>query len=354
VNCLNCGREMMNHLVYTKEDEISYDICEVCGSLWLDAGELNKMAVQVEGNIEYCTSHHVRDDVDEPVRQCPRCRETALRKVLYLGDADLVLDYCANCGGFWLDAGELDWISKDLRETSRVSGDGFSRFIGNTHLPFWYKRMRRRSSETDFEVEVPPVAGAAFQSSTELLCPACGSHLDSYTAFGIEIEGCPACRGLWLDQDELRRLKDACGRGGWTTLRWLDDEIEAIEDGMFRLSDRECPKCDGRSLRSVVLGGSRIIVDFCPSCHGTWLDRGEFRDLVDYLKKQLDELSPREMREKVLEEVREIWTGPEGMVSEMADAKAAISALISITIYDNPALFRMARRISEAPRPPMI
>ena len=68
MRCLSCGAEMMNHLVQTKDDEISYDLCEECGSLWLDRGELDKMAFQVEGSIEYCSSHHIRDDIDELTR----------------------------------------------------------------------------------------------------------------------------------------------------------------------------------------------------------------------------------------------------------------------------------------------
>ena len=44
---------MFNNLVQIRDDQISYDICEACGSLWLDAGELDKMAFQVNGSIEY-------------------------------------------------------------------------------------------------------------------------------------------------------------------------------------------------------------------------------------------------------------------------------------------------------------
>ena len=59
MRCLNCGIEMMNNQVSTKNDLISYDMCEKCGSLWLDEGELDKMAFQVEGSIEYCSQEPV-------------------------------------------------------------------------------------------------------------------------------------------------------------------------------------------------------------------------------------------------------------------------------------------------------
>jgi Zn-finger nucleic acid-binding protein len=38
MQCLNCKIEMVNHDVITKHAQLSYDACEQCGSLWLDAG----------------------------------------------------------------------------------------------------------------------------------------------------------------------------------------------------------------------------------------------------------------------------------------------------------------------------
>ena len=69
MRCLNCGTEMMNNRVSTKNNLISYDMCEKCGSLWLDAGQLDKMAFQVEGSIEYCS----QGPVEEPAEQIRKC-----------------------------------------------------------------------------------------------------------------------------------------------------------------------------------------------------------------------------------------------------------------------------------------
>jgi hypothetical protein len=44
------------------------------------------------------------------------------------------------------------------------------------------------------------------------------------------------------------------------------------------------------------------------------------------------------MTQKVYAEIREIWDGPEGAVSEILDAKAAISALLNIKIFEHPKL----------------
>jgi Zn-finger nucleic acid-binding protein len=91
MNCLNCGTEMMNNQVTTKKDVISYDMCEKCGSLWLDAGELDKMAFQVTGDIEYCSQEPV-EEANTKVRKCPRCEDSDLYAVNFLNYSDIVLD----------------------------------------------------------------------------------------------------------------------------------------------------------------------------------------------------------------------------------------------------------------------
>lgn len=38
--------------------------------------------------------------------------------------------------------------------------------------------------------------------------PACGSQLERRTYDGVELDGCPACAGEWLDVGELRDLRE--------------------------------------------------------------------------------------------------------------------------------------------------
>ncbi|MBA7647672.1 hypothetical protein ES703_55449 [subsurface metagenome] len=336
MKCLNCDSEMMNNLVQIKNDQISYDVCEPCGSLWLDAGELDKMAFQVNGSIEYSSRDKLKG-VSEPIKNCPRCDATTLDKVSFIG-SDIVLDRCRNCGGFGLDGGELDLINRELEQIMPVKGKGFSEFVNNVHLPYWYKRVRRKSTDTDFNVDVPPIKNAELKSETKFICPACQESLNLYTAFGIKMEGCPKCKGIFLDKDELRKLKDKSTKGSWLTLRWIDDEVEAIGKANAMPSKRLCPKCGEVKMVSTSFGDSTILIDWCPQCSGIWLDRDEFEEIIGFLKNKLDELSSAEMKKKVYQEIKEIWNGPEDKISEILDAKAAISALINITIFEHPAL----------------
>jgi Zn-finger nucleic acid-binding protein len=143
MQCLNCKIEMFNYDVTTKKAQLSYDTCERCGSLWLDAGELDKLAFQVEGSIEFCSEEE--DKTQTPTRRCPRCIEVDLTPVKFLGVSDINLDRCHNCGGFWLDGGELNLVNRELAKIMPVSGHGFADFVNNVHVPFWFKRIRRRA-----------------------------------------------------------------------------------------------------------------------------------------------------------------------------------------------------------------
>lgn len=349
MKCLNCGEEMVNNLAQTKQKQIAYDMCGACGSLWLDAGELDKMAFQVAGSIEFCS----RDEAEEAgrkARECPRCEGVALDVVRFLGYSDIRLGHCRNCGGFWLDGGELDLINRELESIMPVEGKGFSEFVNNVHLPYWYKRVRKKSSETDFTVDLPPLRGAQFRSETPYACPACEGDLNTYEAYGTEIEGCPACKGIWLDKEELRKLKDRSEQDSWRSLRWMDDELEAIEQANAVPSGRNCPTCTGQKLVSTSFGESSTILDWCPACHGVWLDRGEFEEILDVLRRKLDQMPVAELKEQVYKEIKEIMGGPEGSITEMLDAKAAISALVNVTIFHHPRLCSLLLRFSEAAR----
>ncbi len=156
---------------------------------------------------------------------------------------------------------------------------------------------------------------------------------------GAKIEGCGKCRGMFLDKGELRKLKDKCEKGEWQNLRWLDDETDSIEKADVRLSERVCPKCKSQKLLTTGFGDSKTLLDYCSKCHGIWLDEGEFREIHDYLLSQVNKYSSGQMAKKVYEEIKEIWSGPENILSEILDAKAAVSALICITIFEHPGLF---------------
>ena len=338
MKCLNCGTEMTNNEVVTKKDRISYDMCQKCGSLWLDSGELDKLAFQVEGSIEYCEQEKDKQP-ETQIRKCPRCDDFALDKVRFLESDDIFLHYCRNCGGFWLDGGELNLIDKELAKIMPVRGKGFSDFVNDIHVPYWFKRVKKPSGETDFQVDVPPIKAAKQVGSTGNNCPVCGISLNLYSVFSMEFEGCPKCKGIWLVKDELRKLKNNVEDG---SMRWMNAEIEEMEKASVVSARRPCVKCKTVKMVSVIFGKSSVLVDWCPQCHGMWLDRGEFEAITDYLRHELMQTPPAEIEKQAAADVKRIWSGgPESRLDELLDAKAAVSALIGATIFEHPTLFKL-------------
>jgi Zn-finger nucleic acid-binding protein len=344
MNCLNCDAEMNSVNVVTKKNSISYDACPRCGSLWLDSGELDKMAFQVEGSIEYCEAAKEPEPEAEP-KKCPRCEDSTLDKVKFLESDEIFLHRCANCGGFWLDGNQLNLIDEELARIMPVKGHGFSDFVNNVHVPYWFQRVQKPSHETDVQVAVMPLEGAEMEEEiTADTCPHCGTALNEYSIFEMTFEGCPKCKGVWLIQDELRELKNKVDGG---SLRWMNDEIDNLEKSGAIASELSCPKGHGK-LVTVVFGNSKVVVDWCPSCKGVWLDRGGFDKIVDYLEQERGAVHPAVLEKQLAADLRKVWKGaPEGRAQELRDAGATLHALINATIFEHPDLFRLINSLPQ-------
>jgi uncharacterized protein len=344
MRCLNCNVEMVNYDVTTGSAVLSYDVCEKCGSLWLDTGELDKMAFQVAGSIEFCSEEEDKS-LGKDRRKCPRCDDFNLSRVRFLGETNIVLEHCTNCGGFWLDGGELNLIDRELTRIMPVSGHGFSDFVNNVHVPFWFRRIKHKRSETDVNVAIT-VKGAEHLGTTSDQCPACGAALDRYSIYGMQFEGCPKCHGMWLVKDELRKLKNKINDG---QLHWLNAEIDNIEKTSVTSSARSCPKCSSSKLVSVIFGHSSVVIDWCPTCHGVWLDRSEFDSIIGYLHDRAMKASPKEIAREAARDLNAAVTGgPASRLAELGDAAAAMEALANAVIFEHPALFNLTTRAAMA------
>ena len=342
MNCLSCGTEMTTNTVVTKKDRVSYDMCEKCGSLWLDAGELDKMAFQVEGSIEFCEEGKDVEPEKQPLT-CPRCKVFKLVKVKFLESDEIFLHHCTDCGGFWLDGGELNLIDEDLAKTMPVGGKGFSDFVNDVHVPYWFKRVKTRSSDAEADVDSPPIKGAEEVRATTDICPACGNSLNLYSISGMEFEGCPKCKGLWLIKDELRKLKNTVENG---SLHWLNDEIDDMEKTSAVATNRPCVKCNTTKMVSVLFGHSSVVMDWCPQCHGMWLDGGEFVAISDYLIHESMHAHTKDVEKRLVEDAKRIVTGgTESRIAEVGDVTADLHALINATIFEHPALLKFVTGI---------
>jgi Zn-finger nucleic acid-binding protein len=127
---------------------------------------------------------------------CPCCR-TPLRPLEFSG---VQLEECADCGGVWFDDGELNAV-----RDSGVEG---------------YETLEVQASPGAQHV---PSEGAK-------LCPSCNLRLRTYRYLytsPIELEECPGCYGVWVEEGELGKIhaflqQQPVGSGGRDALDNLD------------------------------------------------------------------------------------------------------------------------------------
>ena len=146
-------------------------------------------------------------------------------------------------------------------------------------------------------------------------CPQCNLKLEQALLAGVEVDYCPSCYGLWFDEDELQWAKDEKDRD----LRWLD--IDLWKDPVkFHVSRgrKLCPD-DRMPLYEVRYADSDVKVDVCNVCHGIWLDRGEFLEVIEYLKEKGYEEVMKNYSKNLVRELWEVFSGPEMLKDEILD-----------------------------------
>lgn len=108
----------------------------------------------------------------------------------------------------------------------------------------------------------------------ELDCPRCSiGKLEEIEVDGILIDRCKVCGGLWFDAGELTQVS-----GDNASVRDLEAEIPSGQVNV------DCPRCEDTQLRrqSLCVGGrNECDIYRCPSCLGSWIDRGVLRSSED-------------------------------------------------------------------------
>ena len=117
MNCPACGIAMAER----DFGEIQVDVCDSgCKSLWFDRAELARLDEHHEGagrTLQEALASP-RDNASRRGRLlCPKC-ETPMFEHLYQQSKEVNVDECYNCGGFFLDSGELHQIRETYMSES--------------------------------------------------------------------------------------------------------------------------------------------------------------------------------------------------------------------------------------------
>jgi Zn-finger nucleic acid-binding protein len=150
----------------------------------------------------------------------------------------------------------------------------------------------------------------------------------------IEVDECNNCKGIWFEEDELRKAKDSAD----SDLNWMDFEIFKYRDkSKAQARNLACPQCS-QTLVAVDYADTGVEIDYCPQCKGTWLDKDEFKKVIDALTNELLTKSFSEYIKASVEEAKEIITGPESFVSEWKDFTTVFRMMQFRLFTENPKL----------------
>jgi len=117
-------------------------------------------------------------------------------------------------------------------------------------------------------------------------CPVCHTPLrtiDVGTKVPFLIERCDSCFGLFFDNEELESMIDLSVKGARNVnvkvLQELTENPRYVDVVVYR----RCPVCRKHMNRKNFGGRSGVIIDVCAE-HGIWLDPGELKQIMEWVK----------------------------------------------------------------------
>lgn len=112
--CPKCEIELTEEM----QSGTTIDICPQCAGIWFDNDELNNIREQDPVSliqIDQQFRPKVEPATSGGARNCPACR-LPMRRYNYLYTSPIELDECEQCGGVWVDDGELEKMVQVLND----------------------------------------------------------------------------------------------------------------------------------------------------------------------------------------------------------------------------------------------
>lgn len=106
MDCPRCDSK----LEITKIEGEDIEFCNSCKGMWLHKDQLNNLISESNGNVEISSVDYNRHKDLKSTIKCRDCENSTMIKINFLEYSDIIMDYCEECGAFWLDYGELHKI----------------------------------------------------------------------------------------------------------------------------------------------------------------------------------------------------------------------------------------------------
>lgn len=115
MECPRCVTAVLEAVQY---EGVTIDVCNQCGGQFLDHDELGHIIHAREMRFDEAARQLVAerepvfgvptDEIAHDIK-CPKCT-TVMKTLNYSCDSGVYIDSCPACGGFWLDADELETV----------------------------------------------------------------------------------------------------------------------------------------------------------------------------------------------------------------------------------------------------
>jgi len=146
-------------------------------------------------------------------------------------------------------------------------------------------------------------------------CPNNHKELEKVLFHDVEVDYCTECMGVWFEKDELTYAKDDSD----SQLKWIDFDVWRHKEKFeASSSSRKCPSCRITFVQ-IKYDNSKVKVDYCKNCQGIWLDRGEFKQIMVYLKNKADYEILHHYTKNLIKQLWEVFTGPQKLREELSD-----------------------------------
>lgn len=124
MNCPRCEIELTEEFRTEPTQVIEYNSCSSCEGIWVSKAVLNYMErIQEPVAFEFMS---IDKKLDQLIGlDCPSCVPSKLmKKAEHPRDTRVIMDYCNDCEGIWLDKGELRAIQQEgvLTTLARLLG----------------------------------------------------------------------------------------------------------------------------------------------------------------------------------------------------------------------------------------
>jgi Zn-finger nucleic acid-binding protein len=136
------------------------------------------------------------------------------------------------------------------------------------------------------------------------LCPRCRAGMNAVVVGGANLRECPNCEGTWVDPETLRQI--CADQEKQAAVLAVNPAAASGAPLAFdtHIHYLPCPVCRELMNRVNYAGCSNVIVEVCKA-HGTWFDRDQLRQLVEFIRAGgMEKVRARQIAE--LEEQRRL------------------------------------------------